>query len=182
MSIDTSMDNKKQKRRIITLYTFLFTSMTISFIPVNITSLFAAMVCVCTLSVIYSIRSTAEEDGLMENHTTYLIRTFWRANLFVLISSLLSLLYLTAFVNYVTLQPCLSYISENITYIIRHGSLKTILMIMDPCNDVFYNKNQHHLIIAAFIAFLPSLLYLLMRWVQGSVLIIKNERIPANKL
>lgn len=182
MTTNAITNNKKEIRRILALYVILFISMLVSFVPINIASLFAAMVCVCTLSVIYSIRSTAEEDGITENHTTYLIRTFWRANLFVLISSLVSLLYLTIFVNYVTLQPCISYISDNITYIIRHGSLKTIMMIMEPCGNVFYNKNQHHLIIAALIAFLPSLFYLLIRCAQGSILVIKNERVPANKL
>lgn len=182
MSTDTIPKNRKEEKKILILYAVLFISMLVSFIPVNIASLFAIMVCVCTLSIIYSIRSTAEEDGMIENHTTYLIRTFWRANLCVLISSLVSLLYLTVFVNYVTLQPCISYISEHLTYLVRQGSLNTLMMIMEPCGNVFYNKNQHHLIIAAFIAFFPSLLYLLLRCVQGSILVVKNERVPANKL
>ncbi len=173
---------KKEQKKILTFYIIFFVSVFISFIPVNIASLFAAMICVCTLSAIYSVRSTAEEDGITENHMTYLIRTFWRANLYVLIATLGSLLYLTIFINYVTLHPCISYISGHWTYIVRQGNFDTISSIMKPCGSVFYSKNYHHLIIAAFIAFSPSLLYLLLRCIRGWRFIIKNERVPANKL
>lgn len=182
MDENVTMKLEKEQKNILAFYVVFFVSIFISFIPVNIASLFAVMICVCTLSAIYSVRSTAEEDGITENHMTYLIRTFWRANLYVLIASLGSLLYLTIFVNYITLHPCLSYISDHWTYIARQGNFDTISSIMKQCGSVFYSKNYHHLIIAAFIAFSPSLLYLLLRCVRGWRLIIKNERIPANKL
>lgn len=182
MDENVTMKLEKEQKNILAFYVVFFVSIFISFIPVNIASLFAVMICVCTLSAIYSVRSTAEEDGITENHMTYLIRTFWRANLYVLIASLGSLLYLTIFVNYITLHPCLSYISDHWTYIVRQGNFDTIFSIMKQCGSVFYSKNYHHLIIAAFIAFSPSLLYLLLRCVRGWRLIIKNERIPANKL
>ncbi|PCI97696.1 MAG: hypothetical protein COB14_08675 [Alphaproteobacteria bacterium] len=182
MDKNITTKTNKEKHMIIAFYIVFFTSIFISFIPVNIASLFAMMICVCTLSAIYSVRSTAEEDGITENHMTYLIRTFWRANLYILIASLGSLLYLTILVNYVTLQPCISYISDHWTYIIRNGNFETISTIMKPCGVIFYDKNHHHLIIAAFIAFAPSLLYLLFRCIRGWWLILKNKRVPTNKL
>ncbi|PCJ99381.1 MAG: hypothetical protein COA45_04905 [Zetaproteobacteria bacterium] len=172
----------KEQKKILTFYIVFFTSIFISLIPVNIASIFAIMICVCTLSALYSVRSTAEEDGLTENHMTYLIKTFWYANLYIVIASLGSLLYLTIFVNYIALQPCVSAISDHWTYIIRQGTFELISKIMKPCGVDFYNKNQHHLIIAAFIAFSPSLFYLLLRCIKGWVLIMKNKHIPTNKL
>ncbi|PCI52931.1 MAG: hypothetical protein COB36_13810 [Alphaproteobacteria bacterium] len=173
---------KKEQKKILAFYIVFFISIFISFIPVNMASLFAVMICVCTLSAIYSVRSTAEEDGITENHMTYLIRTFWRANLYMLIAALFGLLYLTIAIDYIALKPCLTYIADHGTYIIRNGTFDIVFKIMKPCSDVFFQKNQHNLVIAAFIAFFPTLLYLLFRCIKGGMLIMNNEHVPANKL
>lgn len=182
--MDEKTTDKAQKERhvILAFYVVFFTSIFISFIPINIASLFAIMICVCTLATIYSMRVNSEEDGITENHMTYLIRTFWRANLYMLIAGLFGILYLAIAVDYIALKPCLTYITDHGTYIIRNGTFDIVFKIMKPCSDVFFQKNQHNLVIAAFIAFFPTFLYLLFRCIKGGLLIMNNEHVPTNKL
>ncbi len=175
-------DSDKEKRKILILYVVFFISFLAAIIPISVASIFATMICICTLSIIYSIRSNAEEDSLADNHMTYLIRTFWRANLYLIIMFFLAATYLLIFADYIPLHPCIRHIENHFLHLARHGDLQQFASGFAPCQKDFFLNNQRHLIISALIAFSPTLVYLLLRCLRGWVLVVQNKLVPDSKL
>ena len=105
-------EQDKEKRMIMMIYIVFFISFIVTLVPLNIISLFLFMICVCTLAGIYSIKSNSEEDSFAENHMSYLISTFWRANLYFFIAAMFAALYIGIFTNYISLKPCMGYIDD----------------------------------------------------------------------
>ncbi len=174
--------SKKEIRVIYISYLVLFLSMLAAFVPVSIASIFAAMICVCALAGVYSIRSNAEEDSITENHMTFLIRTFWWANLYLLISTMLAGIYLAAFADYSSLTPCVSYINNHLAAILNNGDMGRIEKIMKPCGEAFYNGNQQHVIITLLLALAPVLTYLMYRCSLGCFFLKGGRSVPEAKL
>ncbi len=174
--------NEKEKRKILVLYTIFFGSFFIAIIPISIASIFAAMICVCTLSIIYAIRSNSEEDSLAENHMTYLIRTFWRANLYLFIMMFFAFTYLTVFADYIPILPCIKYMENNFYFLARQANTQQLLSIFTPCKEEFFKHNQTHLRVSEFIAFSPTLVYLFLRCLKGWILVVQNKLVPDPKL
>ncbi len=174
--------SQKDKRIIYSSYIFLFLSMFATLIPINIASVFSLMICVCTLAAIYSVRSNAEEDSILENHMTFLIRTFWRANLYLLISIMLAGIYIAMFADYSAITPCVSYINDHLATIIENSDISRIKKIMEPCSNAFYNNNKHYVMVTILLALLPLLTYLIYRCFFGCVFLRKSKLIPEAKL
>jgi len=177
--IQNIISNQKiERQKIIVMYIIFFLSFSLALIPVSAASVFAIMICVCTLSTIYSFRMNSEEDSLLENHMTFLIRTFWRANLYLLITSFVGILFLLVSIDYQPLSPCINTISSTL----QRGNFSLLSKILGVCNSIFIEKNWFNIKITAFIAFFPVLLYLLVRCVKGWALIIQYKMIPDAKL
>ncbi len=171
-------NQKLERQKIIVMYIIFFLSFSLALIPVSAASVFAIMICVCTLSTIYSFRMNSEEDSLLENHMTFLIRTFWRANLYLLITSFVGILFLLVSIDYQPLGPCIDTISGTL----QRGHFSQLPKILGVCNSIFIEKNWFNIKITAFIAFSPVLLYLLVRCVKGWALIIQYKMVPDAKL
>ncbi len=172
------LKNKKDRFKMMVMYFVFFVSYSVAIIPVSAASVFALMICVCTLAVIYSFRMNAEEDSLLENHTTFLIRTFWRSVLYLIISSFVALLYLLISVDYAPLSPCLEVLNNHI----ERADIRHIPQVIGLCNEIFIETNMVNIKIMAFIAFSPILLYLLVRCVKGWALIVQYKIVPEDKL
>ncbi|MGH1402642.1 MAG: hypothetical protein ACRBDL_00205 [Alphaproteobacteria bacterium] len=179
---------QKEKNKILFLYFIFSLSISTVFIPnlalsvfaqliPNIlgTTIFAVMVTICILAGLYSVRSNAEEDSLLENHTTYIIRIFWRTNLFLFYFSNISIIYIILMVDYSPLKPCIGYIEDHIISMILDGKLEELKQILSFCEKPFLEKNQFHLYITAFIAFGPAFLYYALRSLRGSLLTIAEK-------
>lgn len=174
--------NNQNRNKILTLYFIFFISFMITLVPFSIASIFAFMICVCTLSVIYSIRSRAEEDSVLENQMTLLIRTFWRANLYLLISFTFGLGYLMFCADYLPLKPCLAYIERHGVSILMNNTESRLMRIISSCQKPFLAQNFMHLVISGSIAFAPILGYLFYRIAMGILALLNNKLIPLKKL
>ncbi len=175
---DQQTQEQKIQRKILFFYGLFFSSLIVSLIPFSIASIFTLMICVCTLAGIYSVRSTAEEDSLLESHMTHLIKTFWRVNLYLVLTTVFGLLYVALFADYQPLRPCLNTFQRHIVYISENLSAKLLDKVFKGCKATFLEKNYNHLIITAIIAFGPILFYLLRRCIKGVILIKNNQHIP----
>lgn len=171
-------EQDKEKRTIMTIYVVFFLSFIVTLIPVNIISLFSFMICVCTLAAIYSVKSNSEEDSFSENHMSYLISTFWRANLYFFIAAMFAALYIGIFTNYHTLKPCMGYIDDYLMSAIRKLDFSRLPSILRTCEKPFMESNKITFIVTAFIAFSPALFYIAYRCFKGWAYFIKNEMIP----
>ncbi len=183
-----SDDRQKEKNKILFLYLIFSLSVSTVFVPnlalsvfaglipnILATTIFAIMVTICILAGLYSVRTNAEEDSLLENHTTYIIRVFWRTNLFLFYFSNISIIYMILMVDYSPLKPCVGYIEDHILSMIFEGKLDELKQILSFCEKPFLEKNQFHLYITAFIAFGPAFLYYSLRSLKGSLLTIAGK-------
>lgn len=166
---------EKETRKTKIVFVIFFLSMFVSFIPLSVASVFSMMVCICTLATVYSMRGTAEEDGLVENHMTFMIRTFWRVNLYFLITSVLAILYILIMADYSVLKPCFALSDKFLYSAIDMHDLSKFNYLIEICKSTFFDRNLNHLKITAVIAFLPIILYLLYRCVVGWLHISKRE-------
>ena len=167
-----------ERRKILIFYSVFFASFLLTLVPVTAVSVFSLMICVCTLAATYSTRVNAEEDGLLENHMTFLIRSFWRANLYLLFTGTVSLIYLFLLADYETFGACIQAMSTAI----NNGNLERLNSLAYACETLFFDKNYNHLIITAFIAFAPIVGYLLYRCTLGWMHSYHHKLVPDNKL
>jgi len=170
--------NKKDHLKMMVMYFIFFVSFSVTVVPISGASVFALMIGVCTLAVIYSFRVNAEEDSLLENHTTFIIRTFWRSVLYLLITSFIAMLYLLISVDYGTLAPCIEVLNNHL----ERADIKHVPQVIGLCNEIFIETNMINIKIMTFIAFSPILLYLLVRCVKGWALIVQYKMVPEEKL
>lgn len=182
MSKQAPLDNAREKTHILLMYVIFFLSVPLIFLPSAYASLIGFLVCVFILIGIYSVRSKAEEDSLTENHMTYLIKTFWRANLFFFYALIVSAIYLCLFANYDKVAPCIFILPDRLVDAAMQMDFRSMNKLLDSCLQTFAASNQKHLVVTAIIAFLPLGSYLLFRYLQGWLCAVKGKLIPDKKL
>ncbi len=172
----------KEKRNIFFMYIVLFSSY-VGTVTVNgPVSVFCIMICVCTLATVYAARSKSEEDSLLENQCTYLIRTFWKTT-FLLICSLAAAFLLLLFtMDYTPLKPCVSVIEQRLISAISDWNSTLINKILRSCSSIFIKHNSETLNFGSIIAFSPPLVYLIFRFGRGIKYLKKLKIIPTKKL
>lgn len=176
------MDEKDERKKIVAVYIFFFVSFFALFSPNLIVSLFATLLVICTLSVAYSIRSKADEDSLTENHMTLLIRTFWRTNLYLIFTISAAAIYLVIFLDYSPIYPCISYIESNALSLAQSDDTTALMNLFTPCTKPFMQANGQNVILSAFIAFAPIVLYLIYRLILGAKNLKTSTNVKEKKL
>ncbi len=179
---DIKKNDNKEKRDIFLMYVIFFPSFMGSFSPKGFVSIFSIMICVCTLATIYAVRSKSEEDSLLENQCTFLIRTFWKTNLLLVFSFIFSAIYMIFTIDYMPLKPCASFIEGYFTSAIRNWNNGVISSILASCSTALLKHNTQTIIFGSFIAFSPSLGYLVFRFGRGIKYLKKLKIIPVKKL
>ncbi len=179
---DIARQQAKEQHSLFSFYAVFFLSFVCAFIPVGFVFVFSIMICVCTLATIYAVRSKSEEDSLTENHCSFLIRTFWRTNLYLLISTLISLLYLLIMIDYMPLKPCLQYLERHLLSAITNWNYAAIGKILKACYAPFIVSNSKTMLAGTFLAIFPPLSYLIFRFGRGIKYLIRSKRLPNKKL
>jgi uncharacterized membrane protein len=115
----------------------------------------------------YVYRARAQEDDLVHNHMTYIIRTTWIAGLFFTIG-------FAAAIGVVYSMADISMINEMMRNI-QTGQLYTKAQIRDVL-DQAYAVNQKLLIVTGAITLGPSVIYLVIRIAKGMARAMKGYR------
>jgi uncharacterized membrane protein len=151
------------------LYITFCTSFLCALVPISSASVFAFMICICILAAIYTyrVRGKKSKNKLVIAHTSYIISTFWRANILLAITSFIGLLYMLVMVDYGPFDIC----TKPIISAINNGHVRALQRILNVCGELVVEKNRLNLKIAGFIAFFPVFLYVLWRCVRGSMLL-----------
>ncbi len=151
------------------LYIAFCTSFLCAVFPISYISIFALMICICVLAGIYTyrVRGKKAKDKLVIAHTSYMIRTFWNANILFAISAFFGLLYMLVVVDYHPLEVC----TEALFSAVNHGNMRSVNKIIDFCGELIFEKNRQNLKVAGFIACLPVFIYVLWRCMRGSCLL-----------
>lgn len=166
------------ERKIFVYYGVFFTSFMIAMIPFTVASVFSIMICSCTVAAIYVERARSEKDSFIYNHMTFLIRSFWRGNLYLIFTLIVALFYILILSNYDTIGTCVDAML-NALNTGRFGRLGTLAQ---ACEKLFFKDNAVHLKTAAVIAFAPIVVYLLYRCTYGWMHGTNKKLIPEGKL
>ena len=147
-----------------TLYLALIISTIMMVVPLSATNIFAGAIWLCLVITAYYLRTGSGEYSLLRDHTTYIIRTFWIANLFLVLTSILSAAYLLNQLNngqidLAPLEPC-----------VNGGNVA-------DCSLAFNNSNRQIFVNSALIAIVPVIMYLLFRYIRGWRQISKGEMV-----
>ncbi len=155
------------------LYISFCTSFLCAIIPISSASVFALMICICILAVIYTyrVRGKKAKNKMVIAHTSYMISTFWRANILMAVTSFFGLLYMLVMVDYEPLEEC----ANTMLAVIDSVHLQTLQKILGFCGELVVAKNSFNLYIAAFIAFFPPFIYVSWRCLKGILLLIANK-------
>ncbi len=168
----------EEKRKILIYYGVFFASFILTLIPVTVASVFSLMICACILAAIYVERAKSEESPLLKNHMTFLIRSFWRGNFYLLFTLGVGALYLLFMSDYTTFSACIDAISRAV----NTGHFSRVGTLAHACEKLFLKENAQHLRIAAFIAFTPIVFYLLYRCTYGWMNGAHGKLVPDDKL
>lgn len=161
-------------------FVLLFGSLFLTLIPFSVASFFSLLLSICVLSGIYSMRSLAEEDSLVEDHMSFLIMTFWRVALFVFITSIFATFFLLIFANYEKMDVCMRQIDYIAFGAIRSGDGHNFGRLFDYCSRLFLKNNGKQALATSIIAFGPVLVYLLYRCQKGWKYIASRHFIKKN--
>lgn len=149
------------------VFALLFGSMFLTLLPFSVASFFALLLSICTLSGVYSMRSLAEEDSIIESHMNFLITTFWRVALFVLITGIFATLFLLIFANYHKMDVCINNLDNIAFSALGARDASQFNALFDVCSRTFMRNNNVQTTVTSIIAFGPVLVYLLYRCQKG---------------
>lgn len=150
-----------------------------TFVPIMAIAILAMAFFVLVLIVLYILRLAGRKDGLLKNHTTYLIRTIWITMLFMNVTGTFATMYLLPRYNSGPLGPC----NEDVTRALYsgNGDISSLATLMNPCMDAFMSQNLGVFLVAALIGGGPLLVYLIYRIVKGGALGMKGQLIEKPK-
>lgn len=181
---DISIPFLSERRKILIFYVLFFILAALTLLSPLKIAILSLMVCVLHLSLIYSYRALVENDPdcYIYNHTTFLIRTFWRCNLYMIYSGFLGLLYILVITDYSGFKPCTDYFERNIASAIMHWNVNQYLDLFSQCSSPFMKMNTTKIVIGIFIMVFPILIYLLNRLILGWSHAIRGINVTDTKL
>lgn len=155
-------------------------SLSLALVPIPSVSVFSLMICVCTLGGLYSFRldGKLKENDFVYSHSAYIVRTFWRSCVLLLITSFIAILYMLVAINYNPLEPCFKAAINTL----NNGHFENLTKITTICSGLLVEKNIIHIKIVGFIAFIPIFIYVLVRCGTGLALLMYNRKAPSKKL
>ena len=154
-------------------YSAFCVSLLFALVPVGSSSVFALMLCIFVLGLLYTYRVCGEKtkNRLVIQHTTYMIGTFWRANILLAITSFVGLLYMLVVVDYQPINSCMG----TVTGALEKGQMRVLSKIFEICGQLIYEQNKVHIHIVGLITFVPVFLYVLIRCIRGCILAISGN-------
>lgn len=168
---------KNEKTVILATYVFFFISIIMMALPSAYPALIGMILCVLILMGLYSARSKAEEGSMTETHMSYLIRTFWRANLFLLYALVPALIYAALYISYNKVWTCLTVLPPEMIDSMRYTDTAQLEALANACVSTFMSENKKPLMIAALIAFGPVGSYILVQFSLGLHRLTQNKPI-----
>lgn len=156
-----------ERKKVLSLYILFFGMIFLSFVTPPQAAVLALMMCILILAGIYSIRSQVDEDTLLESHCTFLIRTFWRANLCMLYAVLLCAAYLLMFTEYGAFTPCFGFIGQHWQSMLMNWDAERYGKLLAGCGHAFYKANAIHVYIAGSLLLVPPTFYIFYRFFVG---------------
>ena len=166
------MELNKQKNIIKILYSFFMISTILSFVPISFAQILSLSLIVTTLIVAYFYKFTANDDGILSNHMTYMIGTIWISSSFLVMGMLCAaaIVYLKG--DHTIVHNAMDQITSG--GMIGEEEIKSLMMD-------YMTVNRTILILASIPTIAPAILYFVYRIANGYNRAIKGYRISNPK-
>ncbi|MCB1784255.1 MAG: hypothetical protein KDI13_09690 [Alphaproteobacteria bacterium] len=156
-----------EQRKIIALYLLFFGSIILGVLPSLYTALFSVVLLAVSMTAIYLLREHSTNDSFSKSHAIFLIRTFWTANLYLVISTVGSVLIFLMFVKLSPLNPCVHTVMDHAESILLSNDYTLLTKAVAPCEEKFMALNDKVIFICVILAAFPVLAYLTARFTRG---------------
>ncbi|MCB9988384.1 MAG: hypothetical protein H6868_03505 [Rhodospirillales bacterium] len=152
-------------KKIMSLYGLFVVTLMASMVPSTGFAVLALFMITALMILAYVFRAEADEDSLLHNHTSFVIRTLWIAALFSVFTIAIASAYMIPQIDYSQMDSCVQQVTaqldpENVDY----GAMNAK---MQPCMDSFIASNRMTFLFSMAIAAGPLLLYMLFRLIKG---------------
>lgn len=152
--------NKEQKN-ITYLYIALFVSLGMNFIPYIIIQQFGFLLFITLFIATYIYKHQSDPDSLTKNHMIFIIRTIWIGSLILTVGIIAAGLLADNTIIHNTVD----------------GVMNGVYFSETELNDILIEYTRQNLLVFAA-TILPSIGYLIYRFIKGAILANKNQLIP----
>jgi len=157
------MTEKTETSKVQQIYAAVIASFILNFVPDIFIQIIASLVFLGVFIALYVFRKLAEPESLIDNHMTFLIRTIWIGGVFVIIGTILGIVY---FISSVGLE--------------EYARLGKMALENDEPGgimDVYSNRYPNEMRAGILLTLGPGTIYLAYRFAKGLARAIKGYRI-----
>ncbi len=150
-------------KKVNNLYALYIASMILQFFPYPIVVVFGFLLFLTVFIYTYVARGKVEEDSLLHNHATYLIRTIWLAGFLIIVTCIFGFTYL-----FMSFEPgVIDQMGEDMVF---SDDLMATL-------DIYKERFFYELLVANIISFGPGIIYMGYRFANGLMRALKGYRV-----
>ena len=153
---------QKQTKRVQQIYAAIIASFALNFMPNILVQIIASLVFLGVFIGLYVLRKLSEEDGLIDNHTTYLIRSIWIGGGFVILGLLVAIVY---FIGTIGMEEYA-----------RLGQQAMERGNMQEFAEVYQSRYPDEVFMAVVLTMGPGTVYVAYRFAKGLARAIKGYR------
>ena len=169
------------QKAILNLYAALGVSLILSVLPYPAAAVLSMVFFIGVLVAAYIIRKKVEEHSLVENHSTFIIRTLWIGAFFSLVTTAIATAYMLNGVDYSQFQPCANNLAGKGLEWLENAGMMQVYAVTEPCMDSFLYGNKTLLMNAMIIAGGPIIIYMTYRMAKGVSRAMKGYRLSDAK-
>lgn len=158
---------KKEKSILMNMYGLFGAAIILSVLPHVAAAVLSLIFFSFALIRCYALRKKAEHASLIENHMSYLIRTFWISALIAFVTMIAAGIYLFSSIDPMAFYPCAEPIIAHAQEMAEKSDIALLASMSQPCMANFLEANRHALMAALAIAAVPVLLYVGYRFAAG---------------
>ena len=149
-----------EQKKIVTFYALLIAAVIFNFLPsMQIQTVGLIIFFVCFIGL-YIARGTAKKASMMYSHGSYMIKSIWISSLFFLIGGV----FAGVFGDHSIIDGIIDSITQG------------VVIAPDEMNNMMIEYAKSNFVVF-LLSLLPSILYLLYRFVRGLRVAIKNSSI-----
>ncbi len=173
----TDNKNNKEASLICNIYAAMVVVLSIMFVPIKEIMAVSFILLILLPISLYVIRGRYEAGSLVENHMSYLIKTFWVGGLFLTIGFIIACIWFWNIGDHSQLFTFL----DNHMYGQYGTDITAVIMAYEQMMIEYMNDNISNLIFISVISLIPGVAYIIYRVAKGLTKAIKGYRIGNDK-
>ncbi len=168
--------NDPYQKKIIRIYGLFGLSLLLSLVPNIPAACVSAALGLGVLVIAYVLRTGAEENSLLENHMTFIIRTIWIGSFFAMLAMFAASFYLLKTIDNTPLNPCIEKFLA-MGAVLDMSNPESLMGIFSNCWAAYWSANMKAFIGGGVIAAGPVLFYFIVRYARGLSRAIRGYRV-----